>query len=103
MSFLKGLWDYLTIYFRRPKFFVILSVIISSLILTAWIYSSHNLVSVPIYLVDHDNSRISRTLRLFFESNPDIRVIGSPDTIEEAQEAMKFGKVSTIVYIPSDF
>lgn len=103
MSFLKGLWDYLTIYFRRPKFFVILSVIISSLILTAWIYSSHNLVGVPIYLVDHDNSRISRTLRLFFESNPDIRVIGSPDTIEEAQEAMKFGKVSTIVYIPADF
>ena len=72
MFFLKGLLDFLTIYFRRPKFFAMIVIILMSVYVTIAVYSSHVVQHIPIYVTDLDNSTISRTVRGFLHSVPDI-------------------------------
>ena len=101
MFFLKGLLDFLTIYFRRPKFFAMIVIILMSVCVTIAVYSSHVVQHIPIYVTDLDNSTISRTVRGFLHAVPDISVEGVVDNAEEAKQALIDGKVAGIVWIPN--
>lgn len=100
MFFLRGLLDFLTIIFRRFKFAAMaLSILLACFLLTA-IYDARVVTEIPIYVVDHDNSLISRNIRLFLSAGADLKVLGSLDTLEEGQERLERGDAAAVVYIP---
>lgn len=101
MFFLKGLIDFLTIYFRRPKFFAMFVIILMSVGITVAVYSSHVVQHIPIYVTDLDNSTMSRTVRGFLNAVPDISVEGVIDNAEDAKQALIDGKIAGVVLIPN--
>ena len=101
MFFLRGLIDFLTIYFRRPKFFAMFVIIVLSVGITMDVYSSRVVEHIPVYVTDLDNSTISRTVRSFLHAVPDISVEGVADNAEEAKQALIEGRVAGIVFIPN--
>lgn len=64
------------------------------------VYGQRVVSEIPIYVVDMDNSTLSRTIRTFLESSPDLHVIGALDTPEEAKRVMFQGDASAVVLIP---
>lgn len=64
------------------------------------VYGQRVVSEIPIYVVDMDNSTLSRTIRTFLESSPDLHVIGALDTPDEAKRVMFQGDASAVVLIP---
>ena len=101
MYLLKGFLDFLTILFRRPKFLVMIATLILTVITVMSVYGVGVVSDVPVYVVDHDNSTASRTIRLYLDAGPDLKVLGTLDTLEEAQDALNNGDAAAVVYIPN--
>ncbi|MBR4984364.1 MAG: ABC transporter permease [Proteobacteria bacterium] len=101
MYLLKGFLDFLTILFRRPKFLVMIATLILTVITVMSVYGVGVVSDVPVYVVDHDNSTVSRTIRLYLDAGPDLKVLGTLDTLEEAQDALNNGDAAAVVYIPN--
>ena len=100
MYFLKGFIDFLTILFRRPKFLAMIATLLLTVMTVMTVYGVGVVSDVPVYVVDHDNSTVSRTLRLFLDAGPDLKVLGTLDTLEEAEEVLRNGNAAAVVYIP---
>ncbi len=100
MFFIKGFFDFLTIFFRKAKFFAILCVVLFSVGITMAVYSSHVVEHIPVYVTDLDNSNVSRTIRGFLLSSPDLSVQGVIDNYDEAREALENGDVAAVILIP---
>lgn len=100
MFFVKGILDFLLVYFRRPRFLVMIGVLLFTIGTMISVYGMRTVSNIPIYVVDHDNSTISRTLRLFLSSSPDLHVLGTLDTPQDANEAFLNGEAAAVVYIP---
>ncbi len=101
MFFLKGFIDFLTIYFRRPKFaFMVILMIFTGCVVSA-VFGVRVVTDIPVYVVDHDNSTISRSLRLFLDSGPDLKVLGTLDSLDEIDDIFFEGKAAAVVYIPA--
>ena len=97
----RGFLDFLTIIFRRPKLFAMTVLIVGACLLLTALYNARVVTEIPIYVVDRDNSTISRTIRTFLSAGADLKVMGTLDTPEEANEALESGKAAAVVYIPS--
>ena len=100
MFLLKGFVNFLTVYFRRPKFLVMLGVLVSVVFVMCAVYGMRTVTLLPIYVVDLDNSTASRTIRSFLESSPDLQVIGALSTPEEADGVLRNGEAAAVVFIP---
>ena len=100
MFLLKGFVNFLTVYFRRPKFLVMLGVLVSVVFVMCAVYGMRTVTHLPIYVVDLDNSTASRTIRSFLESSPDLQVIGALSTPEEADGILRNGEAAAVVFIP---
>ena len=100
MFLLKGFVNFLTVYFRRPKFLVMLGVLVSVVFVMCAVYGMRTVTHLPIYVVDLDNSTASRTIRSFLESSPDLQVIGALSTPEEADGVLRNGEAAAVVFIP---
>jgi len=57
---------------------------------------------IPVYVVDKDNSRVSRLLLRSFDATQALRVVRVTTDEEEARRAMEHGRVSLIIHIPQD-
>ncbi len=57
----------------------------------------------PTYIVDRDHSSVSRGLVRHLAASRYFRIVGSSESIAEANERMLAGKVTMIVSIPRDF
>ena len=100
MYFLKGFIDFLTILFRRPKFLAMIATLLLTVMTVMTVYGVGVVSDVPVYVVDHDNSTVSRSLRLFLDAGPDLKVLGTLDTLEEGEEVLRNGDAAAVVYIP---
>ena len=100
MFFFKGILDFLTIWFRRPKFLVMIGVMLFCAYTMLSVYGVRVVTDIPVYVVDHDNSSLSRTIRLFLDAGPDLRVLGSLESLEDAEPLLLEGKIGGIIYIP---
>lgn len=100
MFLLKGFIDFLKLFFRKPRFLVMIGVITLCVFMMSAVYGQRVVSEIPIYVVDMDNSTLSRTIRTFLESSPDLHVIGALDTPEEAKRVMFQGDASAVVLIP---
>ena len=101
MYLLRGFVDFLTIVFRRPKFFLMVCLIVGACLLLTALYNARVVTEIPVYVVDHDNSTISRTMRTYLAAGQDLKVLGTLNTPEEAQEALESGQAAAVVYIPN--
>ena len=100
MFLLKGFIDFLKVYVRKPRFLAMIGVLISCVLIMEAVYGQRTVTNIPIYVVDLDNSAVSRTIRTFLESSPDLHVLGAIDTPEKAEEAFFNGDAAAIVLIP---
>ena len=100
MFLLRGFLDFLTAIVRRPKFLGMTIIIVLASVLLIGIYGTRVVTNIPVYVVDHDNSTISRTIRNFLAAGTDIQMMGAIDSMEEAQELFMNGEAAAIVYIP---
>ena len=101
MYLLKGILDFLTILFRRPKFLFMIATLVLTVVTVMTVYGVGVVSDVPVYVVDHDNSTVSRSLRLFLDAGPDLKVLGTLDTLEEADDVLRNGEAAAVVYIPN--
>ena len=101
MFLLKGFLNFFSLFFRRPKFWIVTAVVFLTVWVVATVYGERVILDIPVYVVDHDNSTVSRTLRNFLEASPDLHVIGSLDTPEEAKDHIYEGDAVAVIYIPA--
>ncbi|MBO4349868.1 MAG: ABC transporter permease [Proteobacteria bacterium] len=101
MFFLRGFLNFFSLFIRRPKFWVLTAVVFLTVWVVATVYGERVVLDIPVYVVDHDNSTVSRTLRQFLEASPDLHVVGALDTPEEAKDHLYEGDVAAVIYIPS--
>ena len=100
MFLLRGFFDFLTAIVRRPKFLGMTIIIVLASVLLIGIYGTRVVTNIPVYVVDNDNSAISRTIRNFLAAGTDIQMMGTIDSMDEAQELFMNGEAAAIVYIP---
>lgn len=71
--------------------------------LYSFAYKNEVLVNVPVGIIDHSNTSMSRKLVLELNSTPNIDVKYMPSSMEEARQLFYGGKINGIVYIPEDY
>ncbi|MBQ9817617.1 MAG: ABC transporter permease [Proteobacteria bacterium] len=101
MFFLKGFIDFLTIILRRPKFLAMTCIIVFVAVVTLCVYGTRVVTDIPVYVVDHDNSTVSRTIRLYLDSGPDLKVLGTIESLDEGRQLLYDGQIGGIIYIPA--
>lgn len=72
-------------------------------LLYSWIYNNEVVHEVPVAVVDHSRSRLSREFVRRCDASPDVSVRYRAAGIDEAKELMGRQEVKGIYYIPSDF
>ena len=100
MFALKGFIDFLTVYLRKPRFLAMIGVLAVCVFVMEAVYGQRAVTDIPIYVVDMDNSTVSRTIRTFLEASPDLHVLGAVDTPEQAKQAFFDGDAAAVVFIP---
>jgi len=67
-------------------------------------YHQKLVFQLPVAVIDQDNSRISRTIRTFIESTPEVALHAEEiQDLDEARELLIRGSLAAVVYIPSEF
>lgn len=59
--------------------------------------------SLPIALLDQDNSTLSRTLQQMIDATPEVQILSSVSDLTTAQQLLRQGSVDAIVLIPPSF
>jgi len=88
---------------RVRKLQLLLVIFVGSCLLAGEIYRERVVRELPIAVVDLDNSRPSRTLRLFLEATPELKIVDEvPTTVDEAEALLVDGQLAGIVVLPAD-
>lgn len=82
-------------------FFILLP--LSYPLVYAFIYTNEVVREVPVALVDHSSSTLSREYVRKVDATPDVHIVTNCADMEEAKKAMEEKKVHGIIYIPRDF
>ncbi|MFC4699187.1 ABC transporter permease [Glaciecola siphonariae] len=80
-----------------------LSILIGSMVVVAWIFSSATLTNLPIAVVDTDNSSLSRTYIRMLEAAPELHIAEKLNSVAEARERLEQASIYAFVVIPNDF
>ena len=67
------------------------------------IYKEKDVVNIPIAIVDHDHSNLSRTVGRLIDSNEKIQVMGSYSNLNDALFLFNSLDIQGILIIPNDF
>ncbi|MDN3642096.1 ABC transporter permease [Lutimonas halocynthiae] len=67
------------------------------------IYKEKDVVNIPIAIVDHDHSSLSRTVGRLIDSNEKIQVMGSYSNLNDALFLFNSLDIQGILIIPNDF
>ncbi len=87
---------------QTRKLRLLLLIFAGACALTGAIYRERVVRELPVAVVDFDGSRISRTIRLFLEATPELRVVDSaPTSVAEAEEQLVDGRLAGLVVLPS--
>ncbi|MDP8221746.1 MAG: ABC transporter permease [Candidatus Lernaella stagnicola] len=61
-------------------------------------------LGLPITVIDHDNSKISRLACEFISANREIRIVATSfQNVQQAENALARGELAGVVYIPENF
>lgn len=72
-------------------------------ILYAWLYNNETVHEVPVAVVDHSHSQLSRKFIRQFDASPNVKVAAYSNSIEEAKPLIGKQEARGIIYFPSDF
>ena len=72
-------------------------------LLYSYIYSRQVVRDIPVAVVDHSQSSMSRTFTRNTDATPDVAIAYNCSDIPSARQLMKENKVKGIIYIPQDF
>ncbi len=68
-----------------------------------YIYNKEMMRDIPIAVVDHSNSSLSRKYLRSVDATPEVKIEYKCTSLEQAKELQKHGKARGIIYIPKDF
>ena len=98
LGFFEQFW--LLVRERRLRLLVLLFLVGSALTLA--VFHSKAVRDQPIVVIDADNTKVTRLIRLSIESTPELTIIEEqPSSLEEAQLWLDEGRVSAIVLLPA--
>ncbi len=72
-------------------------------LLYSWAYNNETVREVPVAVIDHCNSNMSRTFIRNYDASPDVKVSYYCTNLDEARLLMSKQKVYGIIHIPSEF
>lgn len=72
-------------------------------IIYSWIYNNEVVREVPVVVVDHSHSALSREFTQKYDASPDVCVAFQSASIEEARSLIGHGEAYGILYFPQDF
>lgn len=72
-------------------------------LLYSWIYNNEVVREVPVAVVDHSHSQLSRKFIRYCDASPDVKVKYYADDLDEAQSLVSRQLVKGVYFIPSDF
>ena len=101
MFFLRGFLNFLAIYIKRPKFSIMTAILAFAVTIVIAVYGVRTVYDIPVYVVDHDNSMVSRSIRLFLDSGPDLKILGTVESLDEAKAHLYDGDAVAVIYIPA--
>ena len=68
-----------------------------------YMYAPDLVRKVPVAVVDHSHSELSRHYVRLLDATPQVNVVTTATGYPEAQDMMKSGRVAGILYLPDDF
>jgi len=88
----------------RPRFQVMLALLLITGFLSMEVYHEQVMSGLPLAIIDLDNSSVSRTIRTMVDATREIVVVDPPPaSLDEAEQQLFAGKISGYLYIPADF
>ncbi len=72
-----------------------------ALALFAWMFAAGVPRALPVALVDHDNSAMSRELARMLDAAPGLRVAARPSGLPQAWSGVRAGDTFAVVYVPA--
>ena len=69
----------------------------------SFIYANETIREVPVALVNHSFSALSREYARKVDATPEVDIVAHCDNMEEAKRLMEQKKIHGIIYIPRDF
>ncbi len=72
-------------------------------LLYSWIYNNEAVHEVPVVVVDHSNTKLSRQFIRDCDSSPDVQVLFYAQDLDEAKSLVSRQLVKGVYLIPSDF
>jgi len=88
----------------RPRFQVMLALLLVTGFLSMEVYHEQVIGGLPLAVIDLDNSSVSRTLRIMVDATREIVVVDpSPASLDEAERQLFAGRISGYLYIPAAF
>ena len=72
-------------------------------LLYSWIYNNEAVHEVPVVVVDHSHTKLSRQFIRDCDSSPDVKVLFHAEDLDEAKSLVSRQLVKGIYLIPSDF
>lgn len=85
------------------EFMLSIVILLASMIAVAWAFSSGTLTDLPIAVIDHDGSSLSRAYVRMLEATPQMRVSEHVSSPNEARELLEQASIYAAVLIPRDF
>ncbi|MCC8067447.1 MAG: ABC transporter permease [Clostridiales bacterium] len=71
-------------------------------LLYSWVYTNEVVREVPCVVVDDSHSSLSREFTRKLDASPDVKVVATVPSMEQAQELMRRGEAYGILRFPSD-
>lgn len=80
-----------------------ISVLLTSMVVVAWIFSAETLTDLPIAVIDNDGSSVSRAYTRMLEATPQMHIVENLSSPKQARELLEQASVYAVVLIPKDF
>lgn len=101
-SFLEREWEFLLYKRRKLLYFSILAPVFVCLLLMG-VFHNPVIRELPIAVTDNDNSEISRELASRINASPNVKIVKSVHSAEEAKRLIASGEIYGAVIIPENF
>ena len=85
------------------EFLFSLAILVVSMVVVNWVFSSEVLRDLPIAVVDNDNSSVSRTYIRMLDAAPEMRVVETMASSTQARAQLDKGVIYAVVVLPKDF
>lgn len=86
------------------RFWVMILLLLLASLGTLKVFDNMVVKQIPIAVLDFDNSKLSRTLKTYLSSTPQLKVVAKGfETVEDAKELFYRGEITAIVLITNDF